>query len=105
MRLLWSQIKKRPALSFFILALAIRLCALYTNPSSWQSPLSKDAKRYHTLAVNINSDTGLEYNGYLARVSPLYPLFIAGVYKLFGSDRFYVLLFQCLLGAFFVLYL
>lgn len=104
MQKIWSYLKNHPGLTFFSLALAIRLLALFANPASWQTPLNKDALLYHSLAVSLNSGSGFEHDGHLAVVTPLYPLFLAGVYQLFGFVRFYVLLSQCLLGAILVLY-
>lgn len=104
MQNIWSYLKNNPGLTVFILALAIRLLALFADPASWQTPLNKDALLYHSLAVSLCSGNGLEHDGHLAVVTPLYPLFLAGIYQLFGFDRFYVLLSQCLLGAILVLY-
>ncbi len=104
MQKIWSYLKDRPGLTVFILALAIRLLALFTDPASWQALMNKDALLYHSLAVSLGSGNGLEHEGHLAVVTPLYPLFLAGLYQLFGFDRFYVLLTQCLLGAILVLY-
>ena len=104
MQKIWLYLKNNPGLTIFILALVIRLLALWADPAAWQTPLKKDALLYHSLAVSLGSGNGLEHDGNLALVSPLYPVFLAGVYQLFGSDRFYVLLAQCLLGALLVLY-
>jgi len=104
MKKIWLYLKNNPALAFFLLALAIRLLALCSEPASWQTPLKKDALLYHSLAVSLTEGSGLEYDGNLAVVTPFYPLFLAGIYHLCGLDRFFVLLAQCLLGSLLVLY-
>jgi len=104
MQKIWLYLKNKPGLTVFLLALAIRLLALWAAPESWQTPLKKDALLYHSLAVSLSSGNGLVHDGNFALVSPLYPLFLSGIYQLFGLDRFCVLLAQCLLGALLVLY-
>jgi len=101
-----ENIKNRPALSLFLLALIIRLFALAFNPASWQEPLIKDSELYQELAVGMISGSGFSIDGRpTARVTPVYPLFLAGVYSVFGLNRPAVLILQALLGALLVFYI
>ncbi|MBN2288302.1 MAG: glycosyltransferase family 39 protein [Candidatus Glassbacteria bacterium] len=96
----------RPGLSLLLLALLVRLAALAADPASLQAPLVKDSGFYHGLAVELASGRGFSEEGRpTARVSPLYPLFLAGVYLAFDYSRLAVLLCQVALGALTVLYL
>ena len=83
----------------FALALALRLFSLWQNPSALDLPLNHDALRYNMLAESVLAGDGLVFMGHYAQVSPGYPLFLAGIYKISGSIRLAVLVVQCALGA------
>ena len=102
----WEKIKKRPVLSLFLLALGIRLFALAVNPESWQTAPDKDSWIYNNLAVQIVSGNGLTLEGRpTAKVPPLYPLFLAGVYHVFSFSRFAALVLQVIFGSLLVFFI
>ena len=102
----WEKIKKRPVLSLFLLALGIRLFVLAVNPESWQRAPVKDGWIYSNMAVGIVSGNGLALDGRpTASVSPLYPLFLAGVYQVFCFSRFAALVLQVILGSLLVFFI
>ena len=102
----WEKIKKRPILTLFLLALGIRLLVLAVNPESWQTVSGRDSVVYNNLAVEIVSGNGLAMVGRpTAKVPPLYPLFLAGVYHVFSLSRFAVLVFQVILGSLLVFFI
>ena len=85
----------------FIVALALRLIAVMNLPSRYQIPVA-DAGQYDDLAINllagegfVDSNTGLPTSW---RV-PLYPLFLAGIYSIFGHNYAAVRIIQCIMGA------
>jgi 4-amino-4-deoxy-L-arabinose transferase-like glycosyltransferase len=102
----WEILSKRPALCLFLLALIIRLAALIADPSYWQKSPTKDSGVYHEVAKELVSGHGFSLGGKLtARITPLYPVFLAGVYRVTDFSRFTVLLLQIIFGSLMVYYL
>jgi len=83
----------------FIIAFSIRLVYLIelTNNSPFSSYLYLDALRYDSWAQSIAF--GIEHVIEPAFRAPLYPLFIAAIYKIFGHNLLIVRLVQMFLGA------
>jgi 4-amino-4-deoxy-L-arabinose transferase-like glycosyltransferase len=80
-------------------SLAIRLACLGLNPHVLTVGLERDAQRYDIMARTLLQEGVLTFQGHLAMMSPLYPMFVAGCYALPGPDRLAVLLAQAVLGA------
>ncbi|HUU28546.1 MAG TPA: glycosyltransferase family 39 protein [archaeon] len=103
---LWNWTKTRPWLLVFLLALGFRVLALALNTSFWQMPLKKDAVVYHELASELLSKGYLGSQGQpTATVPPLYPFFVAGIYKISNTSKLAVLSFQAFLGALLTVYI
>lgn len=96
----------------FIFALAVRLYAVTHLPLRYLSP-GVDAKEYDELAVNLITGKGyclktnagmafIETKGDCHRTSwrtPLYPLFLAFIYLIFGHSYAVVRVIQSVMGA------
>lgn len=95
------ELKFHPSICIFILALFIRVFFVLSFPS----PLGSDSLTYHRLASNLASGEGYrEQREVITSYRPPgYPLFLAAVYRLFGSNTLSPRLVQALLGAFTVL--
>ena len=96
---------KRILFAIFILALFLRLFAVVTQEESGGLPLG-DAKQYDNIAVNILSGNGLSevFDGPRVPTSkrpPIYPLFLAGIYAIFGHNYFAVKVIQAIIGGIF----
>lgn len=80
----------------FILALFLRLVPLLL----FSATQIADAQDYHTLAVALASGDGFSTNGQPTAYRPIgYPLFLAGIYALFGVEIGAAQFTQSLLGA------
>lgn len=88
-----------PLLSFlFLVGLACRVWFLWTERASpFAAVPIVDAREYHLWASSIASGQGLL--AVWAHHSPIYPLFLAVFYKVFGGSPWPVFWFQALLGA------
>jgi 4-amino-4-deoxy-L-arabinose transferase-like glycosyltransferase len=89
----------------FILALFLRLLAVFSHEGINKMPTS-DAKDYDEIAVNLKSGNGFSQviNGSMAPVvyrTPAYPLFLAGIYSIFGHNYTAVKVIQAIIGALF----
>ena len=96
---------KKTLFFIFILALFFRLVAVIGQDESEKS-LYADAKEYDTIATNIVSGHGFSKviegpKVPTTRRTPLYPLFLSGIYAIFGHSYIAVKLIQALLGALF----
>ncbi len=91
---------RRSVLFLFFLSLVIRLILVLAFSSRMVGDWM-DSVRYLSVARNINVGRGFsEYYGIpTAFVPPIYPYFLAGMYRIFGPHPFAVQLFQVLLGA------
>ena len=78
-------------------ALLVRVGYVLSGPGS---PVTGDSAGYHSYAVHL-LDSGVYVNDEGERASrpPGYPLFLAGVYAVFGSSTAAAVAIQCLLGA------
>lgn len=91
---------KRSVFLLFLLSLSVRLvfAVVFSDRlvGDWM-----DSVRYLRVAANINGGRGFsEYNGIpTAFVPPIYPYFLAGLFRLFGPHPLAVQLFQALPGA------
>ncbi|MEA1996849.1 MAG: glycosyltransferase family 39 protein, partial [Gemmatimonadota bacterium] len=76
------------------------MIALAANSSYWQEPLNKDPLIYNAMAMDVSLGNGLVRDGKItASIPPLYPLFLGGIYWIFGMNGLVILVFQALLGA------
>src|SRR4030042_682466 len=101
-----QKISDHPALAVFLLALAVRLFCLASMTDFWSATLIKDSLAYHETALELAAGHGLVMEGKLtARIPPLYPLFLAGIYRATGCSRLAVMLIQAVLGSLLALYL
>lgn len=96
---------KKVLFLIFILALALRVWAVFAQDESERIPRS-DAKQYDNIALNIVSGNGFsdatDGSGTpTMRRTPVYPLFLAGIYAIFGHNYMAVKIVQAFLGAFF----
>lgn len=65
---------------------------------------TQDPITYHQLALSLLDGEGMKSGEPGQRVyhfqrTPLYPIFLAGIYAIFGEDIFYVQIFQIFIGA------
>ena len=89
--------------AIFMLALFLRLFAVFSQDESKTLPFS-DAKQYDNIAVNIVSGHGFSKivgGPYVPTTirTPGYPLFLAGIYAVFGHSYIAVKIIQAVLGA------
>ncbi|MEK6917155.1 MAG: hypothetical protein AABW92_05420, partial [Nanoarchaeota archaeon] len=94
---------KNILLEIFIFAFFMRLLAIIVQEESKKLPLS-DAANYDQIAVNIVSGHGFSevIDGQKVptmRRTPIYPLFLAGIYSIFGHNYIAVKIIQAILGA------
>jgi len=93
---------KHVLITIFVLALIVRLVYLLTKPLAWSHELRfGDEPLYHGLAVNLLIGNGYTFEGD-PRVypPPLYSVFIALVYCIFGISPPAVRITQAILGSF-----
>jgi len=89
-------------IAIFILALVLRVSfiILYDNHKMLQDRLyAADARSYDTIAVNLLHGKGFVYNGLYARRGPVYPLFLAFIYLIFGHSFVAARFAQAIIGA------
>ena len=81
----------------FVFALALRLAAVALFPV----PVEKDAEEYDRIAENILRGDGFSIVQGVpsSKRAPLYPLFLAAVYLVFGHQYFMVRVVQAIIGA------
>lgn len=84
-------------LLIFVAALMLRM--LYLPQIAKELPIS-DEVGYDEAAMNLVSGKGYGMFGYRSYQPPLYPSFLAVVYKLFGHDYVMVKVIQMFLGSF-----
>lgn len=82
----------------FILGLALRLLFIFYFP---QPEVIHDASQYDTLGISIIQGKGFSFLDGIptARREPLYPLFLAIIYSIFGHSYLAARIFQAILGA------
>jgi len=68
-------------------------------------PVTSDQVLYDTTAQNVISGDGFTYRGRDAGVEPFYPLFLAGVYEVFGHNYDTVRTVQIFLFAFLTIFI
>ena len=92
-------------LTFLILALSVRLYFVFTT----QQPISGDQYTYDTMAMFLLKHHSLMIveGKPTAYITPLYPIFLAGVYACIGHSYLWLRIIQAILGSFlcFVIYL
>ncbi|MBI5079622.1 glycosyltransferase family 39 protein [Candidatus Wolfebacteria bacterium] len=88
--------KNKIIILIFSLAL---LSGFFWNYPMFGQPVSSDQVLYEEVAQNILSGKGFAYNGKDAGIEPVYPLFLAGVYKVFGHNYDVVRIIQIVLFA------
>lgn len=85
-------------LKIFIIALTLRVGYISFFP---QELPKYDAAGYDSIAWNISKGRGFSLNNQpTAFRMPLYPLLLAGIYKIFGHNYYFARLFQAILSAF-----
>ena len=89
----------------FVIALFLRLLAVFGQKEADRTPRS-DASGYNEMAVNLASGNGFSQsvNGSMSPVAyrtPVYPMFLAGIYYIFGRHYITVKIIQAILGALF----
>lgn len=89
----------------FIIALFLRLLAVFSQKEIDRVPRC-DASGYDEMAINLASDNGLSQsiNGSITPIAyrtPVYPMFLAGIYYIFGHHYITVKIIQAILGALF----
>ena len=91
---------KRPLLGIFIFALALRILIIFLGVGFDKNLTFFDARDYDHHALTFLSGHGLTNGSAWASRPPLYPLFLALVYRLFGHSYLMVRLIQSFLDAF-----
>ena len=92
-------------LGIFVIALFLRLLAVFGQKEIDRVPRS-DASGYDEIAVNLASGNGLSQsiNGSMTPIAyrtPVYPMFLAGIYYMLGHHYIAVKIIQAILGALF----
>ena len=87
---------KKTIILMFLLAL---ISGFFWNQKMFGQPINSDQALYDSVAQNILSGQGFIYHGKDAGIEPLYPLFLAGVYKFFGHNYNAVRIVQIVLFA------
>lgn len=86
----------------FLLALFLRLIAIISLPAQFHAILA-DAAEYDKIATNLLAGKGFTLDAQSAKPTtfrlPLYPMFLASIYFLFGHSYFAVRVIQAILGA------
>jgi 4-amino-4-deoxy-L-arabinose transferase-like glycosyltransferase len=87
----------------FMMALFLRLLAVFSQKEIDKLPTS-DAAGYDEMAVNLASGNGLSQfiNGSIVPIAyrtPVYPMFLAGIYSIFGHNYIAVKIIQAVIGA------
>lgn len=81
----------------FLFALIVRLIFIL---GFQQPPVSSDAKGYDELGMSLLEKKGFSFQGFpTVRREPVYPLFLSGIYLLFGHSYLAVRLIQSVIGA------
>lgn len=88
--------KKRLVLIFIILVLIARLSILIIAYFHSERTLTNDSISYIEPAHYLLHDRVYTYPSALR--TPVYPMFLALVYRIFGEDQFYVVVIQVILG-------
>ncbi len=98
-----SRPRLTPAWTILALLLLVGLALRYAYIVQIESPPFSDMADYETMALNLLDGEGLVMNTphlvYKAYRPPLYPLFIAGAYKVFGSHAMNVRVIQVFLST------
>lgn len=100
----WFSLANLKRKLFLIIAVAtiMRLAVITLD----QAPLSSDAKEYDQLAQALVQTGAFQENGKLTAFRPIgYPVFLAGIYKVFGHSLFLPKLANVLLDIFLLLLL
>jgi 4-amino-4-deoxy-L-arabinose transferase-like glycosyltransferase len=88
------------ALLCFALLLRVSFIVAYDNSKFLaQEFFAGDSAAYDSAALNVMEGNGFLADGYRAKYGPIYPLFLAGAYRVFGHDIVVVRFLQALLGA------
>lgn len=85
-------------LGIFILALGLRLTSgLFLK----QMPIEHDALQYNAIAKNILDGKGFTYDSIhpTAARAPMYPYFLAAIYRILGYNYIYAKIAQAIIGA------
>lgn len=96
----WNE--KKVLFLIFLIAFTLRFIAVVNLPKFYQIP-GADAAEYDNLAINLLSARGFTLDSVTTRPTswrmPLYPLFLAMLYLVFGHNYFAVRVMQCIMGA------
>lgn len=88
-------------IAIFFLSFLMRFVAITNLPVVFQEP-KRDAFEYDRLAISLlTKGSYVDTEGFpTARRAPLYPLFLAGVYSIFGHSYFWARVIQTILYSF-----
>jgi len=91
---------RKEAIWIFLLAVVVRLIFIIAFPKVDEGELM-DSTRYKRVAINLIEGKGFtEYGDVPTAFSPpLYPFFLAGVFKIFGQSNFAVKVIQAILSG------
>lgn len=82
-----------------ILLLIALVSGFFWNQKMFGQPISSDQVLYDSVAQNLLLGKGFVYNGQEASIEPFYPLFLAGIYAVFGHNYDAVRIIQIILFA------
>jgi len=90
-------IKKNPIYFIFVLALSVRLAFVLFFPPLYAA----DTGQFDDIALSLTKGNGFSLSSGISTAArpPVYPLFLAGIYSLFGQSHLAVKLAQAILGA------
>lgn len=97
--------EKKIVALIFIVALALRLIVVANLSPEQRIPNIADARQYDEIAINLLNGKGFVvfdscWNIFLRSFRvPLYPLFLAFIYLIFGHNYIVVILIQCIMSA------
>lgn len=86
----------------FLVALA---SGLFWNQKMFGQPIDSDQNLHNEVALNILNGGQFVFNGRPAPIEPGYPIFLAGIYKIFGHNYNIVRIIQIILFALSVIFI
>ena len=89
----------------FLIFFVALTSGFFWNQKMFGQPIGSDQILYDSIAQNLLSGRGFTYQGQEAGIEPLYPLFLAGIYGVFGPNYDAVRIVQIILFALTVVFI
>lgn len=75
------------------------ICGLFWNQKSYNHSISGDEEIYNKIAQHLALGEGFPSSGEESTIEPIYPTFVAGVYKIFGNSLLSLQIIQIIMFA------